>query len=461
MEKRAISLNEALTLINREESQFWDHKSSSSGGAVFQKIASALANTDGGEFIVGIEDSKKGTGIERWSGFNEIEDSNPIHQALTAQMSPSLPYSYEYLVVEGFEKQGIACLVRIDRAIDVHYTAAHKAFIRKGASSLEISGQAATNLQLAKGAKSYEDQLLSEYLLEDLEYESELKHFLDEYSPMTNARDFAVRERIVNRKSGECRVAAAVLYAESPPAVTPKRCAIKISRYNTSSEPRREHLAFPPITVEGPARLMIEQALIKTTDIFEAVNVLQTDGSLVPMKYPPETLKEIVVNAVIHRDYNIPDDVHISIFDNRVEVRSPGGLPGQMTLQLLFKERASRNPKILRLLNKYPNPLNQDVGEGLRTAREKMLEAKLKEPRFDVDGNYFVVTLPHERLARPEEVVMEYLESHSEITNKIARNLTGIQSENSMKEVFYSLRDVNKLERVPGKNGNKAAWRSI
>ena len=461
MDKRVITLDEALTLINRQESQFWDHKSSLSKGPVFQKIASAYANTDGGEFIVGIEDASAGSGIERWKGFEEIEDTNPLHQALSIEVSPALPYVYEYLEVEGFEDKGLACHVRIERAVDVHYTGARKAYVRRGASSLELSGQGATDLQLAKGTKSYEDQLLSEYVLEDLQDERELHYFLTGYSPSTTASSFAIRERIVNRKSQECRVAAAILFADSPPAVTPKRCAIKIARYNTSGEPRREHLAFPPLTIEGPARLMIEDALKQTTDIFEAVKVLQTDGSLVPMKYPPETLKEIVVNAVIHRDYNIPDDVHISIFDNRVEVRSPGGLPGQMTLQLLFKERASRNPKILRLLNKYPNPLNQDVGEGLRTAREKMLEARLKEPRFAVDGNYFVVTLPHERLARPEEVVMEYLESNSEITNKIARDLTGIQSENSMKEVFYSLRDVNRLERVPGKNGNKAAWRRV
>jgi hypothetical protein len=52
-------------------------------------------------------------------------------------------------------------------------------------------------------------------------------------------------------------------------------------------------------------------------------------------------------------------------------------------------------------------------------------------------------------------LVIEYLASNVEITNKIARELTGIRSENTMKEVFYSLRDVNKIERVPAKFGNK------
>lgn len=56
---------------------------------------------------------------------------------------------------------------------------------------------------------------------------------------------------------------------------------------------------------------------------------------------------------------------------------------------------------------------------------------------------------------------MEYLATHTEITNKIGRSLTGITSENTMKEVFYTLRDATRIERVPGKNGNKAAWRKV
>lgn len=458
MDIRIISVEDALLLIDRQESQFWDHKSASSGGGVVQKIAVALANTDGGEFILGVEDAATGNGLDRWVGYQQIEDSNYAHQSLTADVTPAIPYSYEYLSIDGEASRGVSLLVRIEKAIEVHATAGRKVYVRRGASSHELHGQQISDLQLAKGAKSFEDQLLSEYSVADLEAEAELTHFLSTYSPSTDARHFARRERLIDRESEQCRLAAAVMFAEVPSAVSPKRCAIKVSRYNTTGAPHRDHLAGAPLTVEGPARSMIEDALLKTTGIVESVKVLQPDGSLVPMKYPPEALKEIVVNAVIHRDYNLSDDVHISIFDNRVEVRSPGGLPGQMTLDLLFKERASRNPKVLRLLNRYPVPLNQDIGEGLRTARDKMLEAKLREPRFAVEGNYFVATLPHERLARPEEIVLEYLQGHGEITNKIARDLTGIQSENTMKEVFYSLRKVGQIERVPGKQGNKAAW---
>lgn len=461
MESRTITEDEAMALIERDESVLWDQKSSRSGGAVVEKIAVALANSDGGEFVIGIEDARASSGVLRWSGFASIEESNFIHQALAGDVHPPIPYSYENLQIEGREAQGIACLVRVEKSVDVHFTSGKKCLVRWGASSREISGQAITDLQLSKGTKSYEDQQLADYDVSELSEEPELHYFLESYSPKAEVEEFTRRERIVERASGQCRVAAAVLFADYPSAVIPKRCAVKIARYNTASEPRREHLDSPPLTVEGPARQVIERTLEEATRIIQSVSVLQLDGSLEPMQYPPEALKEIVVNAIIHRDYNISDDVHVSIFDNRVEVKSPGGLPGQMTLDLLFKERASRNPKILRLLNRYKNPPNQDIGEGLKTAREKMTEARLREPKFSVEGNYFLAVLPHERLARPEELVMEYLVVNDQITNKIARELTGIRSENTMKEVFYSLRDVNKIERVPGKFGNKAAWKSV
>lgn len=54
---------------------------------------------------------------------------------------------------------------------------------------------------------------------------------------------------------------------------------------------------------------------------------------------------------------------------------------------------------------------------------------------------------------------MAYLEHHDQITNSIARDLTGITSENSMKEVFYRLRKSKLMEQVPELKGNKAAWR--
>lgn len=269
-----------------------------------------------------------------------------------------------------------------------------------------------------------------------------------------------MRKQRLGDSDGHASVAGAVMYADEPSAVVPKKCAIKVARYETKERtPKREHLADTPLTIEGPARVQIERTLDAVLGMVEAVSILETDGSFVPARYPPEALKEIVVNAVIHRDYNISDDIHVWVFDNRIEVRSPGVLPGHITLDNILTERFARNPLIVRLLNKYPNPPNKDIGEGLNTVFAKMGEAKLKEPEMETTGTMFVVTLGHTSLARPEEIVMKYLDSNDEIVNKVARELCGIASENTMKVVFLRLAKAGRIEKVPGKAGGKSAWR--
>lgn len=332
-------------------------------------------------------------------------------------------------------------------------------WVRRGPSSIQISGQEVTDLALAKGARSYEDQALATYTTEDITQEAELAYFLRSYSPTTLPEEFVRKQRLVD-KEGRSTVAGAVLYAELPSAVVPKRCGVKIARYETKeAEGRRDTLAGEPLSIEGPARQVIDQTLREVSTMIEGVSTLRPNGEMAPVRYPPEALKEIIVNAVIHRDYNLADDIRVFVFDNRVEVRSPGRLPGHMTLDNLYTQRFARNPTIVRLLNKYPDPPNKDIGEGLRTARAKMTEAKLKPPVFTLEGNDFVVKLGHTPLARPAEIVMEYLETHEEITNSIGRSLTGIQSENTMKDVFYELKRAGTLEMVPGKRGSASAWR--
>lgn len=459
MRDQTISVADALALIDRDESHFWDHKSAKCTGTTIEKIASALANADGGEFIVGIEDRSSASGLDRWVGFEAREDANFVVQALAMNVTPPVPYDAEWLQLEGHSQRALAFLVSIRKSESVHSTSANKVYVRRGAQSLPIEGQAVTDLTLSKGARSYEDQALDRYSGTDLETESELRYFLDNYSPATKPDDFTHKQRLVVN-GDQATVAAAILFAESPPAVMPKRCAVKIARYATKdAEPDRRHLTGVPMSIEGPARLVIDDAIRLVTELVESVSVMLPTGAIVPVRYPPEVLKEIIVNAVIHRDYNVSDDILVLVFDNRVEVRSPGGLPGHVTLKNLLNERFARNPTIVRLLNKYPNPPNKDIGEGLNTAVAKMAEARLKSPEFAVENNYFVATVGHTPLARPQEIVLEYLASHPTITNSIARGLTGITSENSMKEVFYSLRKAGKLEQVPGLAGSRSAWR--
>jgi ATP-dependent DNA helicase RecG len=166
----------------------------------------------------------------------------------------------------------------------------------------------------------------------------------------------------------------------------------------------------------------------------------------------------VVTNAVIHRDYSINDDIHVRVFDNRIEVASPGTLPAHVTVQNILDERFARNPKIVRILNKFKNPPNKDVGEGLNTAFEAMRKLKLKDPLIEQRENSVLVALRHEQLGTPEQIIVDYLRSNREINNAIARSICFIGSENSMKRVFQKMIASGLIERIPNRPLNKTGY---
>lgn len=152
--------------------------------------------------------------------------------------------------------------------------------------------------------------------------------------------------------------------------------------------------------------------------------------------------------------------MHIKIFDNRVEVLSPGTLPGHVTTENILNERFARNAAMVRLINKFPNPPNKDVGEGLNTAFQAMREMKLKDPIITQEGGYVKVVLRHEPLATPEEIILEYLRSHDEIANREAREICYIGSENKMKRILQQMVSKGLIESVPERTRYNAAYRS-
>lgn len=314
-------------------------------------------------------------------------------------------------------------------------------------------------MSFAKGASSYEDSIAKEAIAEDIFESEEMNNFLLDHSPHSDPIDFTVNQNLVERKSYDPRIAGILLFSDNPTPILPKRCGIKISRYETSEEIlEREHLK-DQLSIEGSLYQQIQKAGKEITKIMESVRIMSPKG-LVEANYPPETIWEILVNAVVHRDYSISDDIHVLIFNNRIEISSPGKLPGYVTVDNILDSKFSRNSKIVRILNKYKNPPNKDMGEGLNTAFQKMEEFRLKPPLIKENGNYLKAIIPHTPLASPQEAILEYLSTNESIKNREARSITGIKSENVMKNIFYGLKKENLIEPVYSKTGSKiVAWK--
>jgi len=451
-----ISNAEAEEFSSKEESHFYDRKSKLISGKKIQKIAVAYANADGGEFVVGIADDKDETDPnKRWHGFTKIEDLNSHLQSLF-EITPTLDLRYEILKCDS--KSGYVLRVIIEKSSEVHKTADGTVYQRNGAQSLPIKDpQIILELSFAKGASSFEDQIIKDVPAEQIAEAEELIKFLDDYSPKTDPLEFCLNQNLLDNKTWESKVGAILLFHPNPSSVIPRKCAVKITRYETKEDdPERDHLA-EQVTLEGPLYPLIHIAIEEVKRIMSSVSVW-TPAGLKNLNYPDEAIWEVLVNSLIHRDYSISDDIQILIYNNRIEILSPGRLPGYVTIENILDARYARNSKIVRTLNRYKEAPNKDLGEGLNTTFQKMKEWGLKQPIIAEENNYVKVTLPHVSLATPTEAIMRFLLNNKIITNQQARDITGIKSENLVKVEFYKIRDEGYLERVPGLKGPKSAW---
>ncbi len=109
------------------------------------------------------------------------------------------------------------------------------------------------------------------------------------------------------------------------------------------------------------------------------------------LEVPEVALREAVVNAVAHRDYfEKGANVMTEIFDNRVEISNPGGLPKGLKVEDFGKRTLARNPLIAALLNRAK--YIEKLGTGIQRMRYEMTAAGLPEPDFQFN-NFFVTTL--------------------------------------------------------------------
>lgn len=443
-----------LKLFGLEENYFTDFKAKDISGAKLSHTISAFANASGGDIYIGIREERE-TKIKHWEGFSAIEDANYLIQILEDISPISEFYCLSYLLHPVLHTYVVQVSISKTQAI-VFSTDGTTAYIRKGAQNLPVnSSEKMRRLELDKGIMSFENEIVAESTIEDACNADIYQVFCEHITPPTDKATWLSKQHLA--KDGKLTVAGEMLFSDEPQICLPKRSSIKIFRYKTSGDADRAMLDGLPLTVEGCAYRQIYKAVEKVKEIIESMKKLNKQFEAI--EYPEETLHEIITNAVLHRDYSLATDIQIRIFDNRVEVESPGKLPGYVTTENILDAQSARNPKIVRLINKFPDAPNKDVGEGLNTAFQAMSRLRLKAPQIFETANSVLVIIRHEKLASPEEMVMQYMKTHTEITNSVGRDLTGITSENTMKRVFLKLKTSGFLERIPGRNAAASAWR--
>jgi len=431
---------EVDTLLALNEDHFNDVKSKRIAPAKLQETFVAFANSDGGDLYVGIED--KSQAGERLIGFDEQEEANAIISTLLEETQPAVEnVLVEFLEIAG---KGLVLHFGVPKSPKVHYTASGDCYIRINAQKRKIKGERITQLGYSKGAEPYERKAVDDVDVDEMAESKTLTGYMQRVGSHLEPTIFMRKQRLLTRKDVERvpNVGCVLLFDDEPQATLQTRCAVKVYRLRTTEkEYKREQLEEMPVTINGPVEEVIRKTIEQVSKYIDGAS-FQDGGQLVKLQYPSEALKEILVNAVIHRDYSLNDDIHVRIFDNRVEVQSPGKLPGYMNLENIYEERFSRNPNIVRMLHNLPDPVNHDIGEGLDTAKNELKKAGLVDPLFEEKENAFLVTIKHQRIASVEEVVIAYLEENpkAEITNKLVRQLSGEDDMQKVKLALQKLR---------------------
>lgn len=449
-----ISEEQKNQVLYREESHFCDLKAIEIAPGKLSKTIAAFANADGGELFVGISEDKT-NGARQWRGFSNVEAANGHLQPFEEIFPLGNDFEYGFLACDGCD--GLVLQIQVRKTQDIKRATDREVYVRRGAQNLPVnSPEAMKRLEYTKGLASFENETI-DVPIEIIENSLPALEFMLGVVPTAEPGPWLEKQRLL--RNGKPTVGGLLLFAETPQAILAKRSGIKIYRYKTrDQEGTRETLAFIPITVEGHLYSQIHEAVARTTAVVEEIMRLG-EGSLERVQYPNEALHEIITNAVLHRDYSIADDVHIRVFDNRIEVESPGRLPAHITIQNILSERFSRNGTIVRIINKFPNPPNQDVGEGLNTAFAAMRQIGLKPPRIEERANSVLVSLRHEPLASPEQLILEFLEVHESIRNRQAREVCNIGADYIIKRIFGQLVDRGLIEQIPGTDRSTTAYR--
>ncbi|WP_427159008.1 ATP-binding protein [Aliinostoc sp. HNIBRCY26] len=453
-----INSTQVNQILSSEESHFLDLKSIDIKPAKLSHSISAFANASGGELYIGIDEVETDGVKQRiWRGFSDQEAANG-HLQIFEDLFP-LGQDYNYIFLSCDDCVGLVLQVNINKTREIVKASDNTVYLRRSAQNLpQKTEEKLARLRLDKGIESFEKSTVDADL-ESIINSLPLINFMRCVIPSAKPENWLKKQQLII--NGKPTVAGILLFDEEPQALLPKRCGIKIYRYKTAdAEGSRENLAFDPITIEGCLYEQIITSVNKTKEIVEEIPKLE-GGKLKHIKYPDEVLHEIITNAVLHRDYSILKDVQIRIFDNRIEIESPGRLPGHITVSNILREQFARNGTIVRLINKFPEAPNKDVGEGLNTAFQAMTRLRLKVPIITENENSVLVYIRHEPLASIESVIMEYLDTHDTITNKIAREIASVSSESTIKAAFNRLRKQGLIELVPGTKTVTSAWRKV
>lgn len=435
--------------IAKKESENIEFKKSVGEWKEIIETVSAFANASGGKIIIGASNLGKILGVK--IGKDTIEDlTNKI-------VNNTDPKVYPKISIEKVKGKSII-VIEVKESPDKLVLAFGKPFKRVGKSTVKISKDEYENTILDKHKEKlqFDTQICKSATWKDLEKEK-VKQFLRtakaernfDVNPHISLKEAIARLGLVSE--GKLLNTALLLFGKNPQKFF-SQVKIRCARFKGT-----EGLDFIDMKIlEGTIPELRENAMKFAMQHIRHGVFFDANRRYDKWEYPLRAVEETLNNALAHRDYFSNAEIHLSIYDDRLEVWNPGELPPPLTPEDLKRKHKSipRN-KLLAdklFLIKYI----EEWGRGTNRIVEEMKQNKLPEPEFKNYSGGFEVTLfgpgkSFEEKIEKEKLhileinerqkkAIEYLKTNNIISTKVYMRLNKV----SDKTAFLELNDLLK-----------------
>ncbi|MBL8159115.1 putative DNA binding domain-containing protein [Candidatus Saccharibacteria bacterium] len=445
-EKRRITF-----LRDQKEDQWLDRKSAKVSALKIANAMVGFANAEGGIIVIGIHDGK----IE---GIKSAGKGNDWRQASLDFTIPPVRHKFEYIecINEAGEKDEIA-IIEVEAGERVHTNQRGETFLRVGDENRKLNPREALELMYDKGESTYDGTPIKDAALDDLDGELIKLYIKNVGADEKHATTVLKARGLAKEVGGEVKptIAGMLTLGKNPHMFLPQ-ATLRVLVYKGSSRETgsRANVIYDR-RIEGPLSYQIEQARSELQKILPRAIRLGSESRFGESTLVPEYVWiEAIVNAAIHRSYSIGGDhTRIEIFDDRIEVKSPGRLPGLVRLENIRSTRFARNPRVARALSDIR--YGRELGEGVNRMFEEMGIAGLPDPIYTQGSAFVQVVLLEDPLAGRilrhlppgSERFVEFISREGRITTNEAASLLGVTRPTARKHL-HGLAEKKLIEHI-------------
>lgn len=396
-------------LIAQGEGQTIQFKRSPGRGQIERvvKTAAAFANTDGGQILIGVRNDGTIEGVQ--IGANTREQ---VVNMITTNTDPVIYPSFEVVRVEGKN----VIVVSVHESTNKPHTTFRGPFKRVGPSTVPMDRAEYERLLLERRDVPFDERIVEQASHEDIEEQKVLAYLQRrvERDPTASVPSTPIREMLTTTLRGAREIegrfvpttAGILLFGKEAQRFVPQ-AEIRLVRFKGAT---RTDIIDQMRIRETLLEMLDEAEKFARRNTRRAMKVIGFESVRID-EYPFKAIREAVVNAVAHRDYETQGYIQVNIFDDRLEVQSPGE-PLKPIEELLEGIHLPRNTVICRRLHDVGEM--EEYGTGLAKMKQWMKDHGLPEPEFESLAGFFRVTFygPGDQLLDlvPEEGVTDLRE---------------------------------------------------